>query len=89
MAVCNCANEDFCNLFNGYELCLPRPCNFRKDPSHYAEVVRCKDCDFRTFNEECQEYYCDNAYGMNGPIEDNSFCSCGERRVIDHQISNL
>ena len=43
--------------------------------------VRCKDCDFRIFDDVCKEYYCNNAYGLNGAIEDNSFCSYGERRT--------
>ena len=45
-----------------------------------VKVVRCKDCDYRIFDEVCQEYYCNSAYGMNGAIEDDSFCSYGERK---------
>lgn len=45
-----------------------------------VEVVRCKDCDFRAFDDVCQEYYCNSVYGINGAIEDNSYCSYGERR---------
>ena len=48
-----------------------------------AEFVRCKDCDFRVFDDVCKEYYCNCAYGLNGAIEDNSFCSYGERRTDD------
>lgn len=47
--------------------------------------VRCKDCDFRIFDDVCKEYYCNNAYGLNGAIEDNSFCSYGERRTNDKE----
>ena len=45
-----------------------------------VEVVRCKDCDYRVFDDVCKEYYCNCVYGMYGAIADNDFCSYGERR---------
>ena len=45
-----------------------------------VEVVRCKDCDYRAFDDVCKEYYCNGVYGMYGAIADNDFCSYGERR---------
>ena len=45
-----------------------------------VEVVRCKDCYFRTFDDVLNEYYCDCAYGINGAITDYTFCSYGERK---------
>ena len=45
-----------------------------------VEVVRCKDCDYKVFDEESQEYYCNHAFGMYGEIKDNDFCSYGERK---------
>ena len=55
--------------------------------ANVVEVVWCKDCDFRVFDDVCKEYYCNCVYGLNGAIEDNSFCSYGERRTNDS--SNL
>ncbi len=46
-----------------------------------VEVVRCMDCDFKIFDDVCKEYYCNCAYGLNGAITDNTFCSYGERRT--------
>lgn len=60
-------------------------CSVFKDKNRYAEVVFCKDCDFRVFDDVCKEYYCNNAYGLNGAIEDNSFCSYGERKGNEQQ----
>ena len=51
-----------------------------------VEVVRCKDCDFRAFDDVCQEYYCDCVNGVNGPIEDNYFCSYGERKDNENTV---
>ena len=45
--------------------------------------VRCKDCDFRAFDDACQEYYCDCVNGINGAITDNAFCSYGERKSYE------
>ena len=46
-----------------------------------VEVVRCRDCDYRVFDDVCKEYYCNCVYGMYGAIADNDFCSYGERRA--------
>ena len=43
-------------------------------------VVRCKDCVSRVWDDVCEEYYCNSAYGICGAIDDNSFCSYGERK---------
>ena len=75
MAICNCVYENFCALFNGYEMCLPRPCRYRKDPSNFVEVVLCKDCI------ESAEYslgrFCESGgYYVN----DDFYCANGERK---------
>jgi hypothetical protein len=60
--------------------------SFNENQAKYIEslgftgVVFCKDCDFRVFDDVCQEYFCNSAYGMCGAIDDNSFCSYGERK---------
>ena len=54
-------------------------CRIFKDKNRYAEVIWCKDCIYRIFDDVCQEYYCNSAFGMSGEIKDNDFCSKGER----------
>ena len=75
MRICNCAYEDFCDLFNGYEICLPRPCRFRKDPSNIVEVVRCKDC--KHFRKHRDGDYC---YVKIRLTKEDDFCPSGERK---------
>lgn len=45
-----------------------------------VEVVRCKDCKFRGTDDCSNSYYleCEGAYV--DPMEDDDFCSYGERR---------
>ena len=45
---------------------------------NYVEVVRCKDCKHRIFDESRDLYYCEMYYGM-GSVRDNNYCSYGER----------
>ena len=53
------------------------------DLVEYAEVVRCKDCAYKVFDEASQEYYCNHTFGMYGDINDIDFCSYGERKDND------
>lgn len=43
-----------------------------------VEVVRCKDCRHRTYDESRDMYYCEMYYGL-GSVKDNNYCSFGER----------
>jgi hypothetical protein len=58
-------------------------CAAYHDMEDCLAVVRCKDCDFRAFDDACKEYYCDCVNGINGAITDNAFCSYGERRSYE------
>lgn len=89
MATCkDCLHFDACESLlkgmgytvdgDGYD--ADKRCDTFKEKSKYAEVVRCNDCDFRAFDDVCQEYYCNSAYGINGAITDNDFCSYGEEK---------
>lgn len=42
-----------------------------KSPVEYVPVVRCKDCEFR-YTKECPQFIL--------PLDDNGFCSYGERK---------
>lgn len=44
-----------------------------------VEVVRCKDCANRYYDESRNLYYCTMLYGM-GDVSDNNYCSFGERK---------
>lgn len=48
--------------------------------ANVVEVVRCKDCKFRGTDDCSNSYYleCEGAYV--DPMEDDDFCSYGERR---------
>ena len=56
------------------------PIRITENPTDTVEVVRCKDCEFRIWDDVCKEDYCNNVYGLNGAITDNDFCSYGEKR---------
>ena len=43
-----------------------------------VEVVRCKNCKFRYYDNERDLFYCQKYYGM-GDVRDENFCSYGER----------
>lgn len=45
------------------------------------EVVRCKDCKHRYYNEHYEEYCCEQwADGFDTVVRDEEFCSRGERK---------
>ena len=44
-----------------------------------VEVVRCKDCANRYYDESRNLYYCTMYYGM-GDVHDENYCSFGERK---------
>jgi hypothetical protein len=45
-----------------------------------VEVVRCKDCKYRYFNKDCESYGCKNITGMTDFVNDNDYCSYGEKK---------
>jgi hypothetical protein len=49
-----------------------------------VEVVRCKDCKRRYYNEDREVYCCEAwADGYDTEVRDDCFCSYGERRSDD------
>lgn len=44
------------------------------------EVVRCKDCKYRYFDNDQESYGCRNIAGLTDYVEDEDFCSYGERK---------
>ena len=51
------------------------------DRGELVEVVLCKDCDWRVYDESCKEHYCNHEYGMIGAVGENYFCYYGERKI--------
>lgn len=50
-------------------------------------VVRCKECRCR-YTPYCLMYYeCSECGGQWEWTTDNGFCSCGQRKETDHEIS--
>ena len=46
-----------------------------------VEVVRCKDCKHRYYNEDIEEYCCEQwADGYDTVCTDEEFCARGERK---------
>lgn len=43
-------------------------------------VVRCKDCKWRNENDDCTHKWWRDAEGWDKYVEDNDFCSYGERK---------
>ena len=87
MAKCNCVYEEFCSMLNGADILLPTPCDYRKDSTDFAEVVRCRDCkqykkewvmDRRRKEKGYWFCYCDEHENHYPKADD--FCSLGERR---------
>lgn len=55
-------------------------------PADVVEVVRCKDCKYRSgLNGRApfMFYICTCAEGLAGAVRENNFCSYGERRADD------
>lgn len=73
-----CRKYEDCDWRKSVGYC-PENCNHFKHRDEVV-VVRCKDCVGRVWDEEFRTYYCDIAHGMYGDIEEDSFCSYGERR---------
>ena len=49
-----------------------------------AELVRCKDCKHRYYNEDSEEYCCEVwGDGFDTFVNQDEFCSRGERRAND------
>lgn len=45
-----------------------------------VEVVRCKDCYWRIYDNSSQEYWCNNQTGLCSQCKDNDYCSYGKRK---------
>ena len=82
MAECkNCIKKDVCDrdVGHGYSVC---PHYLSSD---VVEVVRCKDCIYR----DPEDKKCDCSFQAKSgmfPMDDNDFCSYGERRKEDDEI---
>lgn len=78
-----------CKICYHYELCkedercLPEylNCNFFKNKLDVVEVVRCKDCRFKTLTEDGEynphDIVCE--MHMSDGFDENDYCSYGER----------
>ena len=65
-------------LHQCYTECLTEePCNFFLDKAEYVPVVRCGECLFKRPRKEYGELHC---CILDAPMNNNDFCSCGERR---------
>ena len=55
-------------------------------PEHYAPVVRCKDCKYRSDlvgRPPYMFYLCTSSNGLPGGVREENFCSYGERKDGD------
>jgi len=52
-------------------------------PIEYAPVVRCKDCQYARYNPCNETWRCVSYSGMMRRVDENDFCSYGERREED------
>ena len=48
-----------------------------------VEVVRCKDCKYRIFDEVTKEWFCNSWHSGFVYVKPNDFCSYGERKCPD------
>ena len=46
-----------------------------------VEVVRCKECKNRVYDDSRDYYYCSMFYGQ-GDVSDENFCQWGERKEL-------
>lgn len=83
------ANSKDCEPCISYDVCengqlYETPCVHFKNKADFVEVVRCKDCKyFYCFSAIDRLFYCRHTpKGLQGIniIEDNPFCSYGERK---------
>lgn len=51
-----------------------------------VEVVRCKDCKFRGTDDCLNSYYSEYEGAHVDPMDDDDFCSYGERRKENAEI---
>lgn len=51
-----------------------------------VEVVRCKDCKFRGTDDCLNSYYSEYEGAYVDPMDDDGFCSYGERRKENAEI---
>ena len=53
-----------------------------KEPGckQFVEVVRCKDCEFCSYNSSNDTCKCKSMNGMYRTVKPDDFCSYGERR---------
>lgn len=85
---CNeCIHNELCNERERSNGKFPvRPCEFFKPTPDMVEVVYCKDCKYLyCFSAIDRQFYCRHyPKGLQGIniIEDNPYCSYGERRDV-------
>ena len=62
------------------ELCPTCERALKRLNGYAVPVVRCKDCNFCHYNSSNDTYKCVSMNGMYGTVNENEFCSYGERR---------
>ena len=90
MAKCkDCLHYEACSAFSkviNAAMDVEKGCEHFKDRTKYAEVVRCKDCKYRSGlngRPPFMFYICACAEGLSGAVRENNFRSCGERKDGD------
>lgn len=53
---------------------------FALDDLPTIDIVRCKECDYRTYDDLYDEYICGNSEWTGVGVKADDFCSRGERR---------
>lgn len=78
-----CVHEELCDQASRQlwgHLTKETDCSDFKDQTNYVEVVRCKDCQFSKYFEESGTRKCRAQGGLYRTVQDDDFCSYGERR---------
>ena len=84
MSICkDCFHSYVCEQFNEHRNSDNKSCHWFHDHfvsnADVAEVTRCKDCKLRD-TEGCFGAFYDEGQGLVCDVEDNDFCSYGERK---------
>lgn len=50
------------------------------DSTTLQEVVRCKDCKYKIYDDVAKELWCNHNKGLSSVLLETDFCSYGEKR---------
>ena len=81
----DCLHIDVCKDYASYDKDSIISCDNFKNKAGYVEVVFCKDCKHLYCCSAIDRmFYCRHHLGVKGtlnPIEENPYCSYGERKA--------